>query len=285
MQNSLPWVEKYRPETLSNIISQTDIINTLNNMINKSKLPHIIFYGPPGTGKTTSILACAKQIYGENYRSMILELNGSDDRGINVVREQIKDFSTTKFILNQIINDISDVEPSIGQSSTTDNNIFKKNPLSSVQMKLVILDEADSMTYDAQFALRRVIENFTNNTRFCLICNYLTKIIPALQSRCTIFKFHPILFNEHLNHIKTIAIKEKVQINDDCYKEIINLSEGDMRKSINLLQSLYLTYSNEIIDINKIYQIVGYSNPTDTKELMNILFDKKLSILEVYNYI
>jgi GTPase SAR1 family protein len=145
---NLTWVEKYRPKTLNEIISHNNILNTLNNLINNNKLPHLILYGPPGTGKTTTILACAKQIYGENYKSIILELNGSDERGISVVREHIKDFSNTHIMLSQIMN-------------------------INCKYKLVILDEADSMTIDAQFALRRIIEKFSGNTRFILICNYI----------------------------------------------------------------------------------------------------------------
>ena len=170
MNDDLPWVEKYRPENFDTIISHNHIINVLTNLINNNHLPHIIFYGPPGTGKTTTILAAARKLYGSKYKSMILELNGSDDRGISVVREQIKDFSST---------------------TSKISNIFQShNSISDV--KLIILDEADSMTFDAQFALRRVIELYTETTRFCLICNYLTKIIPALISRCMLFRFAPL---------------------------------------------------------------------------------------------
>lgn len=256
---SLPWVEKYRPENLNEIISHTNVINTLTNLINNDKIPHTIFYGPPGTGKTTTILACAKKIYGENFKTMILELNGSDDRGINVVREHIKTFSASDFMMGELIS--------------TSN---KKN------IKLVILDEADSMTYDAQFALRRVIENYASTTRFCLICNYLTKIIPALQSRCTIFKFQPIPKNYHLEHIKNIAIKEKIKIDDIAISYIITLSEGDMRKSINFLQSLYLANSDKTINITTIYQTIGYPLPEKNEEIFKKILNKNLTLNEIY---
>jgi replication factor C subunit 3/5 len=150
---NLPWVEKYRPSALQELISHEDIIKTIRKFISEDKLPHLLFYGPPGTGKTSTILACAKEIYStKECNSMVLELNASDDRGINVVRGQILNFASTRTIFNS-------------------------------GYKLVILDEADSMTNDAQNALRRIIEKFTENVRFCLICNYLSKIIPALQSR------------------------------------------------------------------------------------------------------
>lgn len=262
--STLPWVEKYRPDTLEGVVSHDDIINTLTNIISNKKIPHMIFYGPPGTGKTTTILACAKQIYGEDYRNMILELNGSDERGINVVREQIKEFSSSNYMMGQLLG--------INYKNETTN------------MKLVILDEADSMTYDAQFALRRVIENHISNTRFCLICNYLTKIIPALQSRCSIFKFKPINLERHLNHIQNIANKENVNITTECLNHIVDLAEGDMRKSINILQSLYLAYPNKIIDISLLYQIIGYPHPIEYNTIMkNILIET--NIKDAYNTI
>ena len=252
----LPWVEKYRPNDLNSIISHEDILNTLKNLINNNKLPHLIFYGPPGTGKTTTILACAKKIYGENYKSIILELNGSDERGISVVREHIKEFSNTQIMLSQIMN----IE---------------------CKYKLVILDEADSMTIDAQFALRRVIENCSNNTRFCIICNYLTKIIPGIQSRCAVLKFSPIQFDDHYKYINNIIDLEKINISDDCINNIIKISEGDMRKSINILQSLFLINSTNIIITKDLYKMVGYLEPDKSIEMMNYLFEKK-SLNEIY---
>ena len=161
-QTNLPWVEKYRPSALQELISHEDIICTIRKFISEEKLPHLLFYGPPGTGKTSTILACAKELYSpKEFNSMVLELNASDDRGINVVRNQILSFASTRTIFNS-------------------------------GYKLVILDEADAMTNDAQNALRRIIEKYTDNVRFCLICNYLTKIIPALQSRYVYFYFNAL---------------------------------------------------------------------------------------------
>jgi replication factor C subunit 3/5 len=256
---NLPWIEKYRPNTFEEIISHNDILNALIKMIENKNLPHLIFYGPPGTGKTTTIIACAKRMYGSTYKNMILELNGSDDRGINVVREQIKEFSKSKQFINSFAND-------------------NKN-----DVKLVILDEADSMTYDAQFALRRVIENYTSNTRFCLICNYETKIINALKSRCMIFRFSPIPINVHLEKLKYICNTEQVKIKDDSLDTIIELAEGDMRKSINLIQSIHTTYKqipDKIIEINDIFKQIGYPLVEDKNKIINIIFDKNINLKE-----
>jgi replication factor C subunit 3/5 len=253
--SQLPWVEKYRPNNLDDIISHTDIINTLTNLITNNKLPHLIFYGPPGTGKTTTILACAKKIYGSYSNSMLLELNGSDDRGINVVREQIKNFSATDSKIGSLL---------------IDENI-------NTNVKLVILDEADAMTYDAQFALRRVVEQYTNSTRFCLICNYLTKIIHALQSRCQMFRFAPIKYNEHLIKINNIVKLENININDKAIEKIIELSEGDMRKSLNLLQSLFMIKNNELITLESVYKSIGYPTDIEREDIITSFNNQNLN--------
>lgn len=149
MQVHIPFVEKYRPDDLEHIISHHEIVSTIRRFIEGRKLPHLLFHGPPGTGKTSCMIAIAKELYGKNYRNMTLELNASDDRGIDVVREKIKSFCSTQQLMSKGI-------------------------------KLVILDECDSMTNAAQFALRRIVEKYTRTTRFCLICNYVSKLIPAL---------------------------------------------------------------------------------------------------------
>ena len=179
---NLPWVEKYRPAALQELISHEDIIKTIRRFISEEKLPHLLFYGPPGTGKTSTILACAKELYSaKEFNSMVLELNASDDRGINVVRGQILNFASTRTIFNS-------------------------------GFKLVILDEADAMTQDAQNALRRIIEKFTDNVRFCLICNYLSKIIPALQSRCTRFRFGPLDPEQIMPRLVHVCEQESVDV-------------------------------------------------------------------------
>lgn len=253
---NLPWIEKYRPSTFEDIVSHDDILNALEKMIQKKSIPHLIFYGPPGTGKTSTILACAKKMYGANFKNMTLELNGSEDRGINVVRDQIKDFSVSKQFISNFTSDL-------------------KNSI-----KLVILDEADSMTYDAQFALRRMIENYTSNTRFCLICNYETKIITALKSRCMIFRFSPIPRIGHLEKLKTICKVENVNLNIDALSTIINLAEGDMRKSINLIQSIHtaLKMIKSEINVDDVYKQIGYPSINEKKSILDIIFNKKLTL-------
>ena len=219
-------------------------------LINNNKFPHTIFFGPPGTGKTSTILACAREIYGESFKSMVLELNGSDDRGIKVIREQIKDFSEF-------------------------NQLFCKG------IKLVILDEADSMTYDAQFALRRVIENYTYNTRFCLICNYISKLIPALQSRCITFRFSNIDNKNAIIKLKDIVKMEGIKYNSKGLNTIMDITKGDMRQSINLLQSVSMAmgYINE----DNVYKCSGEPSEKIFKSLINILLNN--SFCEAYEYI
>lgn len=256
LENNIPWVEKYRPEDFSEIISHKEIISVLLKLISNNKMMHMIFYGPPGTGKTTTILACAKQIYGPNFRSMILELNGSDDRGINVVREQVKEFSATDSKICKIFDN--------HQGTNT---------------KLVILDEADAMTYDAQFALRRLIETYTESTRFCLICNYSTKIIPALKSRCQTFIFGPISNADHMIKINQIIKAESIQIDSDAIEKIVELSDGDMRRSLNLLQPLHTINekSGNSININSVYKLIGYPTDNIRDEIIKCFMLKNLN--------
>jgi DNA replication protein DnaC len=162
---NIPWVEKYRPGSLNEIVSQTHAITSIKKFVKNRQLPHLLLYGQSGVGKTSTIMACAKEMYGDNYSIMVLNINASEERGIDVIRGKIKDFVSTKGIYTE---------------DTT--NYYK----------LVILDEADAITSDAQAMLRRVIENHTENVRFCLICNNVKKINYALQSRCTCFKFSPL---------------------------------------------------------------------------------------------
>jgi len=234
---NLPWVEKYRPNALDELISHEDIISTIRTFIKQDKLPHLLFYGPPGTGKTSTILACAKEIYPvKQFNSMVLELNASDDRGINIVRGQVLNFASTRTIFNS-------------------------------GYKLVILDEADAMTNDAQNALRRIIEKFTDNVRFCLIGNYLSKIIPALQSRCTRFRFGPLGPEQILPRLEHVCREEKVSITEDGKEALMTLSQGDMRKVINILQSCNMAFG-EVTEDN-VYTCTGHPLRSDITNIVN----------------
>nr|CAI9695175.1 unnamed protein product [Rangifer tarandus platyrhynchus] len=233
---NLPWVEKYRPQTLDDLISHQDILSTIQKFISEDRLPHLLLYGPPGTGKTSTILACAKQLYKDKeFGSMVLELNASDDRGIDIVRGPILSFASTR-------------------------TIFKKG------FKLVILDEADAMTQDAQNALRRVIEKFTENTRFCLICNYLSKIIPALQSRCTRFRFGPLTPELMVPRLEHVVEEEKVDISEDGMKALITLSSGDMRRALNILQ---VWHHSKQISKETVYTCTGHPLKSDIANILD----------------
>lgn len=232
----LPWVEKYRPKCLDDLISHKDIITTIQRFIAEDKLPHLLFYGPPGTGKTSTILAVAKQLYSPTeFHSMVLELNASDDRGIGIVREQILGFASTR-------------------------TIFKS------KFKLVILDEADAMTNDAQNALRRVMEKYTENTRFCLICNYLTGIIPAIQSRCTRFRFGPLTSEQMTSRLKHVINVENANVTDDGMKALVHLAKGDMRRSLNILQSTHVGYG--VVNEENVYTCTGNPLQSDIQSIV-----------------
>ncbi|ARF10998.1 replication factor C small subunit [Hokovirus HKV1] len=238
-----PWIEKYRPELLDNIIGHEHIISSLQNNIKKKYLPHLLFYGPPGTGKTSTILACAKELYGNNINYMTLQLNASAERGIDVVRKRIKNFIMAKSLCFK------------------DQNIFK----------LVILDEIDAMTPDAQSILKKLVETHTINARFCLICNYIEKIDFALRSRCTIFRF-TVLQKQVLNDkIIDIINKEKITITTKAINTIIDKSNGDMRRIMNQLQSLSMVYKK--ITDNDVNDFYGYTTSEFINSVVEYLFN------------
>jgi replication factor C subunit 3/5 len=221
IEDNLPWVEKYRPNSLADVSGHQDILATINKFVDANRLPHLLLYGPPGTGKTSTVLALARKIYGnKNMRQMVLELNASDDRGIDVVREQIKTFSSTKQIF----------AGSFDKSSNQDN---------IANFKLIILDEADAMTSTAQMALRRIMEKYTANTRFCVIANYTHKLSPALLSRCTRFRFSPLKEKDIRVLVDKVIIEEAVNIAPDAVDSLVTLSKGDMRRALNVLQACH----------------------------------------------
>lgn len=216
-QNLQPWVEKYRPKTLNDVTAQDHTITVLQRTLQASNLPHMLFYGPPGTGKTSTILALAKELYGpEMFRTRVLELNASDERGISIVREKVKDFARMQ---------LSNPPP------------HYKDRYPCPPYKIIILDEADSMTQDAQSALRRTMETYSKITRFCLICNYVTRIIDPLASRCSKFRFKMLDQGNAKKRLEDIAENENVKLEDGAIDKLIKCSEGDLRKAITFLQS------------------------------------------------
>lgn len=242
-------MEKYRPDNLEEVKGQQEIVDTVRKFVETRKLPHLLFYGPPGTGKTSTIIALAKEIYGSiNYKNMILELNASDDRGIDVVRNQIKNFASTRQIFT------------------------KNNSINNDQFKLIILDEADAMTNIAQNSLRRVIEKFTKNCRFCILANYSHKLNPALISRCTRFRFTPIDISAIKDRLNIVIIKENVNISSDAIDALLKLSNGDMRRALNVLQSCKAALGDDEnieINVDMIYDCIGAPLPQDIETCLD----------------
>jgi len=259
--NTLPWIEKYRPRDLNHILSQNDIISTLKTFIKKRCLPHLLFYGPPGTGKTSSIIACARELYGKHYNFMVLKLNASDERGIEVVRNTVKQFVAAKNVY-------------FGETEEEKKNIFR----------LVILDETDAMTDDAQAILRKIVEKYTRNTRFCLICNYIQNINPALQSRCTKFRFFPIDNNKIIEKIQEVKKGENLKVTDDGMQAIISRAKGDMRKVLNILQSVSMAHA--IVNEENVNNCIGYPQKVHIVKILNSLimdsFEKSYNMIHEF---
>ncbi len=249
---TLPWVEKYRPKSINDIISHTNIISTLKTFIKNRCLPHLLFYGPSGTGKTSTITACAKELYGKYYHFMVMELNASDDRGIEVVRNKIKQFVTSQSVF-------------FGETEEDRKDIFK----------LVILDETDAMTGDAQAILRKIVEEYTYNTRFCLICNYIQNIIPALQSRCVKFRFAPLSSDTIKSRVMDIIKVENVKITKTGLDALLKLARGDMRKILNNLQSVSMAY--DLVNEENVNVCLGYPRRTHVNIILECLIDDDFS--------
>jgi len=229
------WAEKYRPKSLDEIINQKDIVERLKSFVKAKNVPHCIFAGPPGTGKTTAALCLTRDLYGKAYREHLMELNASDERGIKIVRETVKTFARTR---------------SIGE----------------IPFKILILDEADNMTSDAQQALRRTMERFTETCRFIMIANYSGKIIEPLQSRCAPFRFSYMSKEDQDRYLRRIIEEENIKILDEGYDAIFEVSEGDLRKATNTLQAAAST--GKVIDAETVYSVIGRANPADVNNMI-----------------
>ena len=229
------WTEKYRPKNFDDIVGQGDIVKRVHALTNSMNIPHMLFAGPAGVGKSTLALIVVRELFGERWKENYLELNASDERGIDVVRQKVKDFARTKAI-------------------------------SSVPFKVIFLDEADALTNEAQNALRRTMENYTGNCRFILSCNYSSKIIDPIQSRCAVFRFRLLEKKDIEKIVKRIAQAEKLQIDDKAIETLFEVSEGDCRRVINLLQttsSISNIVTHDLIDI-----IVPSAKPSDIRVVL-----------------
>ena len=232
------WAEKYRPKTLDEMVDREEIVSRFKSFVKDKNLPHLLLVGPAGVGKTTSILCLSRDLYGPGVQNYILELNASDERGIDVIREKVKNFARTAAIASE------------------------------VSFKILVLDEADSLTTAAQHALRRTMEVYTRTCRFCLIGNYSENIIDPIQSRCSVFRFSPLAEKDVKSYITTIAKKEGVKLIPEGLDAVFEASGGDMRKATNLLQAAAAT-QGEVDDI-AIYSVLGKVSPQRVREMINL---------------
>jgi replication factor C small subunit len=261
--SNLMWVEKYRPEKLDEVIDQKEIIRGLKNLIkNPEEIPHLLFAGPAGVGKTTTALCVAKGLLGEEWQRDTLELNASDERGIKMVRERVKEFAAVMKLTT---------------SNKEDNRPFR----------IIILDEADEMTSEAQTALRRIIEDSSRTTRFILICNYLSQIIEPIQSRCVVFRFTRLTNEDIVNHLKVICQKEGIKYDDKALTQIYEATSGDLRHSINILQA---TAGMGSVSLPNVVSSIGLSGKFKVGEIIKLALSGKfkdarvklLELIQVY---
>ena len=242
--SEIMWVEKYRPKKISEIVGQKEIIGSLTALLkNQAEMPHLLFSGSAGVGKTTTAMCISREILGDRWKNYTLELNASDERGIGMVREKVKKFSRFAGLDTEI------------------------------PFKIIILDEADEMTGDAQTALRRIIEDTAKFCRFILIANNVSKIIPPIQSRCANFKFTQIDENNIQNHLKIILKKEKVKSEENGIAEITKYANGDLRHAINLLQAVASTGD---ISVTSVKATAGLTKTNDVSDVLKLSISGKI---------
>jgi replication factor C small subunit len=234
-ESSIIWTEKYRPKAFTEVKGQEAIVSKVSSFVGQKNLPHLLFAGPPGVGKSTLSLVIARELFGENWRQNFLELNASDERGIDVVRVKVKDFARTKAIGN-------------------------------VPFKIIFLDECDALTKEAQQALRRTMENYTSTCRFILAANYSSKIIDPIQSRCAVFRFKPLPQDEVYAIIDAIAKQEGLKLSADAKKALFEVSEGDCRRLENILQSC--AAMQDSITPELVFSMASMAQPTEIVELL-----------------
>lgn len=230
------WTERYRPDSLSEIVGQDEITERLQAFVDEDSIPHMLFAGPAGTGKTTSAVALAKDLYGDEWNQNFMETNASDERGIDVVREKIKDFARTKPI--------------------------------DAEYKIIFLDEADALTSDAQQALRRTMEQFSDNARFILSCNYSSKIIDPIQSRCAVFRYNRLEEEQVRSYIMRLGEAEEFRISEDAIDAIMRVSSGDLRRVTNILQTAAI--QKDEIDEDDVYGVAASLRPDEIRNILDL---------------
>jgi len=238
------WAEKYRPQRLSEVINQRHAIERIKAFVKNKNIPHMLFAGPAGVGKTATALAIARELYGKAWRGNALELNASDERGIDIIRNKVKDFARTK-------------------------------TMSKVGYRMIVLDEADALTTEAQQALRRTMETYAAVSRFILICNWSSKIIEPIQSRCAVFRFRRLSEPDQMKFLRRIVKEEKLKIDDAAKAAIIYLAEGDLRKVANLLQASAALKKK--ITEQVVYDVASQAKPGEVKTMVELTLKGRFS--------
>ena len=244
---NLMWSEKYRPKKLKEVVDQKEIIKGISNLIKSPDIPHMLFAGPAGVGKTTTALCIAMELLGEEWRKNMLELNASDERGIKMVRERVKEFAAS--------------------IKLADDKEFGKP-------KIIILDEADEMTSEAQTALRRIIEDSARTTRFIIICNYLSQIIEPIQSRCVVFRFRRLPKEDVIDHLKMICEQQKVKYEEKALAQIYEATGGDLRHSINIMQA---AAGMGLVSVASVTAAIGISGRARVGEVLRLAMSGKFN--------